>query len=275
LTALLPWRERDGSLSPLRLTCFVALWLPAGWLVLRGLLGDLGPRPIDELIHAAGRWAVWLLLGSLAITPARRLLRLPRLIRIRRQIGVAAFAYASLHFCFYILDLMGDLGRVAREIWLRFYLTIGFGVWIGLLALAATSFDRVVQAMGPGAWGWLHRLVYPLAVFALIHYLIQAKRELDAPNLQVGLLLWLMLFRLGNARGLVQQSWQVWALAPLAAVLTAVSELLWVACCTRLPWQRLAAANFDFDLRIAPAWWVLGAGLAVAGLSTFRLRAKD
>lgn len=259
-----PWQERDGRLSPLKSACFLLLWLPGLWLASRLVLDDLGPRPIEELTHETGRWAVWLLLGSLSVTPLRRLFDWAALIRLRRQIGVAAMAYALLHLCVYVADLKFDLVRVATEIVLRIYLTIGFVALLGLLALGITSFDAAIRRMGGKAWGRLHRIVYAIAVLALVHYLLQAKREIDPPMLQVGIFLWLMLYRLAYAMGRMRKAWEAWPLALLAGCAAAGAELAWAACCTQLPWRRLAAANWMFDFRISPGWLTLGAALAMA-----------
>src|SRR3546814_8040884 len=90
IAPMLPWTERNGALSPFRLTCFIPLCLPALWLAAQALAGMLGARPYDEAIHQAGQWAVRLILVTLAVTPFRRLLRWPKLVMLRRQIGVAA-----------------------------------------------------------------------------------------------------------------------------------------------------------------------------------------
>src|SRR5262249_11137452 len=99
-----PWQNRGGSLSPLKLAVFVALFVPGAW-TLHGLAhGSLGPRPLTEAIHQTGLWAIRFLLISLAITPLRQTLQLPRLILVRRMIGVASFAYVLGHLLLYAWD---------------------------------------------------------------------------------------------------------------------------------------------------------------------------
>ncbi len=265
-----PWRDRDGRVSALKTICFLLLWLPGLWLASRIALNDLGPRPLDELTHETGRWTVWLLLGSLSVTPLRRLFDWPALIKLRRQIGVAAMAYALLHLTMYVIDLKGDLLRVATEIVLRFYLTIGFVALLGLLALGITSFDAAIRRMGGKAWGRLHKLVYAIAVLALVHYLLQAKREIDPPLLQVGIFAWLMLYRILYAWGRMRQRWEIWPLAVLAGLAAAGAEIAWAACCTQLPWRRLWAANLMFDFRFSPGWLTFGAAFTLAVLAQAR-----
>lgn len=274
----LPWQDRRGAVSPLKLACFLLLLLPAAWLLLRLLaLHDLGPRPVDALLHAVGEWAVRLLLVGLAVTPLRRLWAWPDLIQIRRMIGVAAFCYAAAHLALYVIDQAFDLAKVATEIAVRFYLTIGFAALLGLSALAATSTDGMVRRLGGRRWQALHRLVYVLVALALWHQLLQAKRGTDMAMIEIGCFLWLMAYRAVYAWGgmtaasNLRQALTALLLAIPAAAATALIEAGWYACCTKLDWTRVWQANLDFGFRLAPAWWVLGLGVAVAVVSILRL----
>lgn len=278
VTLSYPWQDRRGALSPLKLACFVLLLLPAGWLLFRLLvLHDLGPRPVDALLHAVGEWAVRLLLVGLAVTPLRRLWAWPDLIQLRRMIGVAAFCYAAAHLTLYVVDQAFDLAKVAAEIVRRFYLTIGFAALLGLAALAATSTDGMVRRLGGKRWQALHRLVYLLVALALWHQLLQAKRGTDMAMIEIGCFLWLMAYRAVYAWGAaaiasnLRQSLAALVLAVPAAAGTAAIEAGWYACCTKLDWMRIWQANFDFGFRLAPAWWVFGMGAAVAVLAATRL----
>jgi sulfoxide reductase heme-binding subunit YedZ len=109
-------REKNGRWSPEKIAAFVVAVLPAFGLLGRFVLHDLGARPITEAIHFTGEWAVRLLLLSLLISPARRLLGAGKLILARRTLGVAAMAYALLHLSLYILDQKFNLFVVASEI---------------------------------------------------------------------------------------------------------------------------------------------------------------
>ena len=111
-------------------------------------LGWLEPRPFNEAIHQFGLWTIRLIFLALAVTPLRQILQWPRLILVRRMIGVAAFAYAITHLTLYTADQMFDLAKVASEIVHRIYLTIGFTAVLGLSALAATSTDGMIRRLG-------------------------------------------------------------------------------------------------------------------------------
>src|SRR5262249_10357502 len=131
-------RERSGRWSRLKVVDFVAAVLPALWIAYQAAADELGARPVTEAIHQAGDWTLRFLLITLAIM-AQRILNYPRIILARRTLGVACAGYAVLHFSLYVLDQHFDLFKVASEIVLRIYLTIGALALAGLIALASTS----------------------------------------------------------------------------------------------------------------------------------------
>ena len=166
---------------------FLALFAPCAWTLFSYELGTLGPRPLIEAIHQTGLWAIRFLMISLAITPLRRALQWPRLILVRRMVGVAAFGYATLHLALYIVDQAFDWRLVASEIVFRFYLTIGFLALMSLSVLAATSTDGMIRRLGGRRWRRLHQSVYVIAVLALVHYFIQSKLNVAEPMVVAGL----------------------------------------------------------------------------------------
>ncbi|OLB70701.1 MAG: hypothetical protein AUI16_24820 [Alphaproteobacteria bacterium 13_2_20CM_2_64_7] len=168
-------RERSGRWSPVKIVAFVTALLPALWIAYQAAADDLGARPITEAIHQAGDWALRFLLITLAITPAQRIFHYPRVTLARRTLGVASAGYATLHFSLYVLDQHFDLLKVASEIVLRIYLTIGALGLAGLIALASTSTDAAISRLGSGRWHALHRFVYAIPVLAVVHFFIQSK----------------------------------------------------------------------------------------------------
>ena len=195
-----PWNERNGRFSPLKAVVFAGLFVPAAWIVYLAATGALEPKVVTEMIHRTGLWAIRFLTLSLLVTPLMRGARYPKLVAIRRMIGVAAFAYACAHLTLYVVDQHFDLAHVASEIALRFYLTIGFVAWLGLAALAATSTDAMIRRLGP-EWRTLHSLVYAIAALALLHFMIQAKADVSEPVMMTGFFAILMLFRVFVKRG--------------------------------------------------------------------------
>jgi sulfoxide reductase heme-binding subunit YedZ len=274
---LYPWKDYNGRTSPLKLVVFAALFAPALWTALSFFLGWLQPQPFTAAIQQVGLWTIRLIFIALAITPLRSILQWPRLILVRRMIGVAAFAYALTHLTLYTADQMFDLAKVAREILSRIYLTIGFTTLLGLSALAATSTDAMVRRLGR-SWQRLHRVVYLVALLAVIHYWMQSKLEIWEPTIIAGIYGWLMGYRMlarflaarGLAvRGRLPLAW-VGALGVAAAVLTALGEAAYFWAAYGVEPMRVIAANWSLVTGVRPAVIVLGLGLAVAAAGAVR-----
>jgi sulfoxide reductase heme-binding subunit YedZ len=273
----MPWTDRAGRLSALKLVTFLAVLAPACWLAWRALSGDLGPRPVTEALHFTGLWCVRLLLVTMSITPLRRVAGWTKLIGIRRMTGVAAMAYILGHFTLYVVDQKFDLVRVASEIVLRIYLTIGFVALLGFVALGVTSTDGMIRRLGAVRWGRLHQLVHPIMALAILHFMMQARLDIGEAAWMLGLFLWGELVRL-----ISRPSAAVLAgFAVAAAVLTAVAEALWYGLATQVDgWQVLAShwdweAVFDVDALMAgvpprPAYVVLVVCLLLVPLVVFR-----
>ncbi|WP_428031266.1 sulfite oxidase heme-binding subunit YedZ [Ancylobacter sp.] len=240
-----------------------------------GLGGEaaLGARPLIQIIHFVGDWAVRLLLLSLAVTPARRLFNWPKLLLARRTLGLGAAFLIGMHFVVYLVDT-GSLATAATEIVLRIYLTIGFAALLAFAALSATSWDGAIRALGGPRWNRLHQLVYPATALALLHYFMQQKLDVTQPVLMTGLFVWLMGWRVlqhyGRGTGLLN----LVALAAASGLMTAGIEAGWYAAATGIDPARVLAANLSFAYAISPSWWVAGAGLAVALLSEVVLRLR-
>jgi len=267
-----PWQNRGGSLSALKLSCFLALLLPGAWTLVGLLHGSLGPRPLTEAIHQTGLWAVRLLLISLAITPLRRLLNWPRVILVRRMIGVGAFAYALAHLSIYAADQAFDLVLVGSEILHRYYLTIGFSTLLLLSTLAATSTDGMIKRLGARRWRGLHRLVYLIGVLALAHYFLQSKLNIAEPAVAAGLFLWLMAYRATARfwRDGAPAAWAAFPLALLSALATAFGEATYYAFAIHIDARRVLAADLHWPFLERPCWIVLLIGLALGLLTLFR-----
>lgn len=275
-----PWTDRSGKFSPLKAAvllgaCLPALWL--AWAAASGALasaapvGLLGARPITEAIHQAGDWAIRFLWLSLAVTPLRRIANWPKLILVRRMLGVTALLYALMHLTLYAVDLKFDLLRIVSEIALRFYLTIGFVALAGLIALGSTSTDAAIKRLGGRNWNRLHSMVYVIGVLAAFHFFIQSKADVYEPTLMAGFFLLLMFYRLAHWRGFALTSPLVLvAIAVLAALGTAAIEYAWYGIATGVPPGRVLAANLQFSFSIRPAWWVLATGLGVTLLALVR-----
>lgn len=176
---------------------YAAVWLacfaPLPWLVWRGWSGDLGANPIETVIRQLGVWGLRLLIVGLAITPAARLLRRPRLIRFRRTVGLFAFSYIVLHLSTYIgVDQFFDWTAIGKDILKRPFITIGMAAFVMLIPLAATSFNGAVRRLGPERWRQLHRLTYLIVPLGVVHYYLLVKAD-HRPPLIYGVVVALLL----------------------------------------------------------------------------------
>ena len=265
---LAAWRDPAGRFSPLKTaTLLLALW-PAAGLALGWAQHELGGRPITEVLHGLGDWSLRFLLLALAVTPARVLLDWPRVVLLRRLLGVTAAGYAGAHLVLYCIDQNFHLLTVASEIVRRFYLTIGFVALLLLGVLAVTSTDGWQKRLGR-RWKRLHRLVFLLLPLALWHYFRQSKSDVTDAVFLAGLASWLVLWRLAPKR------WQgrvllLPGLAALAALATAGIEAAWYALATGVRVDRVLLANLDIGFGPRPAVLVLLCGLAAFAAALLR-----
>ena len=263
-------RERSGRWSPVKIVAFVATLLPALWIAYQAWTGELGARPVTEAIHQSGDWALRLVWITLAVTPVQRILNYPRIVLARRTLGVASACYALLHLSLYVLDQHFDLFKVASEIVLRIYLTIGALALIGLITLGSTSTDAAIRRLGSRRWNALHRVVYGIALLATVHFFIQSKLDTYEPVLMAGFLIWLLTYRVLYRRNSGVTPAQLFFLSLAAALVTALGEAMLYMFTSGVNGWMVLASHFDLDMDIRPAWWVLAAGLAVTALGTWR-----
>ena len=181
---------------------FIACLVPLAWLA-SGAFGwfgaSLGPDPVKELEHEAGKTALNLLLLTLAVTPVREITSQPQLLRLRRMLGLFAFFYVVLHFTIYVvLDLELNFRTLGADIAKRPYITIGFTALLLLIPLAVTSTNGMMRRLGR-RWASLHRLIYVVAVLGVWHFYWQVKRDIREPLLYAGMLAILLGYRVVRA----------------------------------------------------------------------------
>lgn len=174
---------------------FALCLLPLALLVWGAVHDALGANPAEALIRSTGEWALRFLCIALAVTPLRQATGWHALARWRRMLGLFAFAYALLHFLAYAwLDMGLVLADILRDIAKRPFILVGTAALLGLLPLAATSFDRAVRALGARRWQALHRAVYGVAGLALLHFLWMRAGKNDFAEVAVyGLILGVLL----------------------------------------------------------------------------------
>ncbi len=268
------WRDRRDRLSPLRIGTLALLLLPVAKALFDADAIAHGARPLNDLIHRAGFWALVFLGVTLAVTPFRRVARYGNLIDVRRMLGVGAFCFIAAHLALFVADQSYDLAKVAHEISHRVYLIIGATAWLGLASLAATSTDGMVRRLGGMRWRRLHQAIYAIALLALIHYFQQTKADVTVPTFAAGLFLWLIAYRLlawwQDTGELTMLS--LLALSVAVSILTFGGEAIGIGIAFNVSPLRVLETAFDFDAGIRPGWQVLGAGLGVVAVDAVRAR---
>ena len=150
---------------------FVLMLLPLATLVWAVVFDQLGANPAQALVRRTGDWTLRALCLLLAVTPLRLSLKLPALARWRRMLGLFVYFYVGLHLLSYAWFDMGfELADITHDIAKRPFILVGFTGFVLLSALALTSSNRVVRAMGGKNWQRLHRMAYAVAGLALLHF---------------------------------------------------------------------------------------------------------
>jgi len=182
-----------------KVAIFLLCLIPFGDLVWRIIKSDLGANPVEFLQHATGDWTLRFLVFTLCITPFRKLLNLPDLIRFRRMLGLFAFFYVSLHFLTYLgPDQAFDLAAMWKDVAKRPFITVGFAAFVSLIPLAITSTAGWIRRIGGKRWQMLHRLIYFGAVCGVIHYYWLVKSDVRKPLFYGALVAILLAWRLGT-----------------------------------------------------------------------------
>ena len=184
-----------------RASVWLVCLVPLAMLAERLLHGRLGANPVEFLERALGDWSLRFLLLSLAMTPLRSLTGWVWPLKLRRTVGLWAYAYICLHFAVYIvfdLDILAPaqaLAKLGEDLVERLYITVGFTAWLFLLPLAITSTDGWQRRL-KRRWKMLHRLIYPAAILAVLHYVWLVKKDLSEPLLYAAILTVLLAWRL-------------------------------------------------------------------------------
>ncbi len=190
------------------------------------------------------------------------------------MIGVAAFAYVLIHFSLYTASQAFDLEKVASEIVLRIYLTIGFAALLGLAALAATSTDGMVRRLGGKRW----QLSAPAGLCdrrARGHSLLLPveARFVGADDHGRAVVLAARLPTAAVALRRARVSWR-WRGSPRSAsprrLATALGEAVYFGLAFDAPLMRVLETNLSLVTGIRPAVIVLAIGLAVTAAGVMR-----
>lgn len=183
-----------------KLGVFLVCLVPFLRLAVDSVTGHLGINPVETLQHSTGDWTLRFLILTLCVTPLRRLLQLPELIRFRRMLGLFAFFYVCLHFLTYLgPDQSFSLAGMWIDVAKRPFITVGFLAFVLLIPLAVTSTAGWIRKLGGKRWARLHQLVYVAAILGVIHYDWLVKSNKTRPLMYGAILTVLLFWRLGTS----------------------------------------------------------------------------
>jgi len=175
------WQPRRRQLATIKAAVFGLCLVPFAHLVWGVAFDALGANPVEAVTHSTGWWTLFLLCATLGVTPLRRATGANWLLRLRRMLGLYAFFYVTLHFLTYVwLDQWFDVAAIAANVLKRPYITVGFTAFLLLIPLAATSTDAMQRRLGRN-WQRVHRFIYLIAAFGVVHFWWLVKRDITQP----------------------------------------------------------------------------------------------
>ena len=179
----------------LKIIIFILSLAPIFFIIYQIINSQLGPEPIKDITHHTGKWTLYFIVITLAMTPLKNITKQNIWIKYRRMFGLFIFFYASVHLMTYVgLDYRFDLTDIGDDIIKKKYIFIGFSAWLLLIPLAITSNKRMVKIL-KSKWKKLHRLIYLISLFGAIHYLWLVKRDLTEPLIFLLVIITLLAFR--------------------------------------------------------------------------------
>ena len=174
----------NSQLATIKTVLFALSLIPA-FLLWRGFAMDsLGANPIEAITRNTGEWTLRFLLITLCVTPLRKYSGWHWVVRLRRMLGLFAFAYGAAHLSTYLwLDQFFDWQAIAKDILKRPFITVGFAALVLMVPLAATSSNFAIRRLGGRKWQSLHRAIYPIAMLGCLHFWWLVKKDVTEPLL--------------------------------------------------------------------------------------------
>jgi sulfoxide reductase heme-binding subunit YedZ len=177
---------------------FVLALIPLARLFILGFLGELTANPIEFITRSTGTWTITFLSLTLAMSPLRWITGWPQWTQLRKILGLFSFFYAFLHFTiWYWLDHNLSFTMMISDVIKRPFITMGFIAFVIMSFLAVTSNQISMRFLG-GKWKMLHRLIYIIAILALIHYFWhkEGKRDFTVAYIYTGIISTLLVVRI-------------------------------------------------------------------------------
>ena len=159
------------------------------------IFNKLGPEPVKEITHFTGEWTLLFIIFTLSMSPLKKITKLNIWISFRRMLGLFLFFYATLHMLTYVvIDYRLDFQSILKDVLTKKFIFVGFAAWVLLLPLALTSSKKALIYL-KDKWKKLHRLIYIIAIFGVVHFIWLVKKDLTEPLIYAVIILILLLFR--------------------------------------------------------------------------------
>ena len=163
-------QQTAPPIAQLKTVLFLLALLPLARLLWAAWTNDFGPNPVEFVQRWTGTWTFNLLL-TLCISPLRAYTQWHWLLRLRRMLGLFTFFYAMLHFLSFIgFDHSFAVDEIAKDVFKRTFVTVGFAAFLLLIPLAVTSNQWAIRKLGGRKWQELHRNIYLISILACVHY---------------------------------------------------------------------------------------------------------
>lgn len=108
---------------------------------------------------------------TLSVTPLKQWTGRAEWALLRRGLGLWTFTYAVQHLVVYAwLDMDWDPIMIWHDILQRPFILVGTLALLIMTALAATSFNAAIKALGALKWKRLHFSVHLIALLSLLHF---------------------------------------------------------------------------------------------------------
>lgn len=181
----------------IKVLLFIACCVPICILAVNLFADKITGDPVETMTRTTGIWALRLLLITLAVTPLRQIFKFPELIKLRRMLGLFSFFYAVLHMLVYVVfDQFFDFQAIITDVVEKKFIFAGMTALLLMVPLAATSTNGMVKRLGGKNWRRLHRLIYVIAIAAVVHFIWLVKADLQEPLIYAFILLFLLGYRL-------------------------------------------------------------------------------
>jgi len=161
--------------NPLRTIVNILSPIPLAVVVWAYFTNHLTVNPIQTATQRLGDIAIVFLLLCLLCSPLNTLFDLPKVLKLRRPLGLWSFYYATMHLLNNVgLDYGFNFKFFAMDNGNKIYIYIGMLAILSLAALAFTSRKWWKVRLGK-RWKKLHKLVYVAGGLAVLHLALVIK----------------------------------------------------------------------------------------------------